>query len=70
MVESGNLVFLYDDESVIDAPYPEFWCDYSKYQPFEPSQDGFGDESKYWRAYRCTLNLLVAAVAKFDIAQC
>ncbi len=60
-MESGNLVFLYDDKSVVDVPYPEFWYDYSKYRPLRPLQDGFGNEPRYRGA------LLVVAVAKFEL---
>ncbi len=38
-----------------------------KYQPFEPLQDGFGDEPRYRGANRRTLSLLVVAVAKLEI---
>ncbi len=61
-MEIGNLVFLYDDESVINIPFPEFRCDDSEHQPLKPLQDGFGDEPRYRGAHRRTLNLLVVAV--------
>ncbi len=66
-MERGNQVFLYDDEGVVSIPFPEFRCDDSEHQPFEPLPDGFSEEPRYRGAHRRSLNPLVVAVAKLEI---
>ncbi len=68
-MDRGNQGFLYDDEGVVNIPFPEIRCDDSEHQPFKPLQDGFGEEPIYGGAHGRTLNLLVVAVAKLEIVR-